>query len=444
MIAESRSRSVPSAADGCGGGENTPGSSRSREGSRSRSPATTTPAPTASWGFFPLDERLDLLPGHYSPYLIEAITRLGTHLPFHQVPDLIAFFCRVPVSAETVRRITERAGAVQVAIEDRALVELEADAPPSPAGPAIQQVSADGAMVPLLEGEWAEVRTVAIGTIAQDCSEPHAHHLAYFSRLCDATTFCRLAAVPLHHAGTEKAGVVCAVMDGAPWLQDFCDLLCPDAVRILDFPHAMQHLSAAAQAVYGPGTAEGSEWLGTQCSRLKQGEIEAVIAAVKALPASTEEAREVRRKEAAYLTKRSKQLAYDQFIRAGYPIGSGMVESANKLLVEARLKGSGMHWQRSNVSPMVSLRALTCSGTWETAWGSIWQTWRQQIRQNRWSRHPLPSAPPLPPPSVPPSEPWPDDPPSPYFQDGKPAAHHPWHGRHLPRSGARSTKTAKS
>ena len=396
------------------------------------------------WVFFPLDERLDLLPGHYSPYLIEAIIRLGTHLPFQQVPALLEFFCRVPVSAETVRRITERAGAVQVANEDRALVELEVEAPPVPEGPAIQQVSADGAMVPLVAGEWAEVRTLATGTVDKEGTEPHARDIRYFSRLCDAKTFQRLAALPIHRAGTERAGVVCAVMDGAEWLQQFCDLLCPDAVRILDFPHAVQHLSAAAQAVYGPGTAEAREWLGTQCSRLKQGESGTVIAAVTALPARTEEARTVRRREAAYLTKRQEQMRYDQFIEAGYPIGSGMVESANKLVVEARLKGSGMHWKRENVSPMVSLRALTCSGSWDQAWGSIWQTWRQQERRKRWRRHPAPSATPLPPPRVPPSEPWPDDPASPYFTDGKPAAHHPWKGGRLTRSGASSSHTAKS
>lgn len=137
---------------------------------------------------------------------------------------------------------------MEVANEDRALVELEVEAPPSPEGPARQQVSADGAMVPLVDGEWAEVRTVAIGTLDEESSEPHARDISYFSRLCDAKTFQRLAALPIHRAGTETAGVVCAVMDGADWLQDFCDLLCPEAVRILDFPHAIQHLAAAAHA----------------------------------------------------------------------------------------------------------------------------------------------------------------------------------------------------
>lgn len=188
-----------------------------------------------------------------------------------------------------------------------------------------------------------------------------------------------------------------------------------------------------------------SAWLGEQCTHLKDGESDGVIAAVKALPATTDEAREVVRKEAAYLIKRRKQMAYDQYIEAGYPIGSGMVESANKLVVEARLKGSGMHWQRSNVSPMVSVRGLICSGTWEGAWGSLWQTWRQQARSQRWSRHPRPGAPPLPPPRARPREPWTEEPASPYFEDGKPAATHPWKHQDLPHSGARSSrKTAKS
>lgn len=170
-----------------------------------------------------------------------------------------------------------------------------------------------------------------------------------------------------------------------------------------------------------------------------------MIAAVKALPATTEEAREIRRKEAAYLTKRAEQMRYDWYIEAGYPIGSGMVESANKLVVEARLKGSGMHWQRRNVSPMVSLRAVAWSRTWQAAWEPIWQTWRQQERSKRWRRHPAPSAAALPPPRVRPRSPWPDEPASSYFKDGRPTADHPWgKPRRLPPSGAPASTNAKT
>ena len=61
-------------------------------------------------------------------------------------------------------------------------------------------------------------------------------------------------------------------------------------------------------------------------------------------------------------------MQYPQFQRDGWPIGSGMVESANKNVVEARLKGTGMHWQRKNVNPMLALRNAVCNDRWKEMW----------------------------------------------------------------------------
>lgn len=54
--------------------------------------------------------------------------------------------------------------------------------------------------------------------------------------------------------GVERTGAVAAVQDGAPWLQGFVDYHRPDALRILDWPHAAEHLSAVAEAVFGVQT----------------------------------------------------------------------------------------------------------------------------------------------------------------------------------------------
>jgi len=70
----------------------------------------------------------------------------------------------------------------------------------------------------------------------------------------------------------------------------------------------------------------------------------------------------------AYLEKRVAQMEYAAFVEEGWPIGSGLVESANKLVVEARLKGAGMHWSRASVNPMVALRTVVCNDRWEEAW----------------------------------------------------------------------------
>lgn len=115
--------------------------------------------------FSPLAEELELTGSSYSPGLEECLVRLGTWLPFEPGPQALRFLAWVAVSAETLRRLTEAAGAAPVAIDAAEVERLERDNPRSPPGPALLPVSVDGAMVPLVGGEWAEVRTVALGRI---------------------------------------------------------------------------------------------------------------------------------------------------------------------------------------------------------------------------------------------------------------------------------------
>ena len=187
-------------------------------------------------------------------------------MPFARTAEELAFFWRVTVGATTVRQHTEAAGAAYVAVQTAMVERLERDAPAPPAGPVLQQVSADGAMVPLVGGAWAEVKTLAIGVVQEPVLEDgawrvHAADLSYFSRLTDHETFARLALVETHRRGVVTAGTVVAVTDGADWLQGFVDDHRPDAVRVLDFPHAVGHLAAAAQTTFGPGTAATAAWL---------------------------------------------------------------------------------------------------------------------------------------------------------------------------------------
>lgn len=359
--------------------------------------------------------------------------RLGSALPFEQAPALLHFFTGVRVSAETVRRLTETAGTLQLARERAAVARLEQDLPESPPGPALQQLSADGAMVPLVGGVWAEVKTLAIGTVEADASPggPRARHISYVSRLSDATSFSWQATLETQRRGTATAATVVAVMDGALWLQEFVDLQRPDAVRILDFPHAVEHLGVVAQAVFGPGTAAASEWLGTQAHILRHGDPDDVVASLAALERDVSTpamAVPVLLRCHAYLTVRRSQIAYADFAAAGYPLGSGMVESANKLLVEARLKGSGMHWTRANVNALLALRCLERNGRWDTEWPALWDAWRLQHRAQRRARRRARPAAPEPAMADPPVAPAP--PPRPtrpkLVVNGTPTADHCW------------------
>src|ERR1700675_2595675 len=74
--------------------------------------------------------------------------------------------------------------------------------------------------------------------------------------------------VETHRRGVTLAPQVCAVGDGALWCQRFYDWHCPDAVRILDWPHAAEYLTAAARATFGAGTPRAATWLDTTLDTL--------------------------------------------------------------------------------------------------------------------------------------------------------------------------------
>src|SRR6266568_4313265 len=165
--------------------------------------AATPYAPRAEPVFFPLDEELELLPGELSATLAQGVARLGTKLPFEQAVAEVAFFWGVELEETTVRRHTEAAGAAYVAEQTAERDRLERERPSASAGPAVQYLSADGAMVPLVGGEWAEVKTLAIGAVEvrpgdDGLPEAHTTDLTYFSRLADAERFTRQAYVETH------------------------------------------------------------------------------------------------------------------------------------------------------------------------------------------------------------------------------------------------------
>ena len=175
------------------------------------------------------------------------------------------------MSKATVRRATEKSGEAYVELQTAQVETPEKEMPEAAQGPSLQQLSVDGAMVPMLHKEWAEVKTLALGTIGEPVLEDgrwtvHGKEMSYFSRLADHQSFARLATVETHRRGTERAGEVCAVVDGAEWEQKFIDLHRPDAVRILDWGHGAQYLAKAGQAAFGAGTAAASEWLGVHCT----------------------------------------------------------------------------------------------------------------------------------------------------------------------------------
>jgi len=346
-------------------------------------------------GFFPLDEELELLPGSLTPRLQEALVRLSTHIPsFAKAARELAWFTGAQVHADTARRRTEAAGAVLVAHETAEAARILRQHPAPPCTPDTLVFSVDGAMIPLVHGQWTEVRTLAVGEVQPACPTPdglrvQTTNVSYFSRRTDSATFSELATAELHRRGIEGARRVGAVVDGAEWCQSFIDLHYPEAVRILDFAHAAEYLTAIAQTVAGAGALLRSEELAELRHALKHDGPDTVLPRLRAVVATQPDNQELAT-QLAYLDNRIAQLQYPQFVIDGWPIGSGMVESANKLVVEDRLKGAGMHWAEAHVNPIVALRNAVCSDRWEETWTVIERDQRRQVVVRRQGRRKQP------------------------------------------------------
>src|SRR6266567_3564797 len=238
--------------------------------------------------------------------------------------------------------------------------------------------AADGAMVHLIEGEWVEVKTLVLGEVShKKCGEVCTQHLSTFSRLAPAERFTEAALVETHRRGLERATAACAVQDGAEWLQRLVDYHRADAVRILDFAHAAEYINEIGQAVQAAGGKLPATWLEGVLHRLKHQGPRRVLTHLTWLAARYPSPGV--QEKLTYLHKREAHMQYPRYQAAGWPIGSGSVESANKVVVEARLKGAGMRWGRHNVNRMLALRNAVCN----RRWNETWQAARRQRQQSR-------------------------------------------------------------
>jgi hypothetical protein len=321
----------------------------------------------AKAGFFPLDEQLGLRPGSLTPRSQEQLVHLASWMPFRRAVKMLGRLTGVQISEASARRHTYQLGKAVLSVQNA----------PACAEPTKRQradkliISPDGAMVPLVGGQWAEVKTVVVGEVEAVGvkKEIHSMQLSYFSRMEEAQTFCEHASGELVHRGVDQAGQVCAVMDGAEWIDGFVDWQRKDAQRILDFAHAAEYVSAIGQLAQTAGSVMPSDWLAKQLHELKQHGPASVLQEIKHLR-DQHPHEEALTKKVAYLEKREQRMQYPQYQAAGWPIGSGIVESGNKVIMQVRLKGPGMHWEPTHVNPLLALRTSACNDRWDEALAS--------------------------------------------------------------------------
>jgi hypothetical protein len=181
-----------------------------------------------------------------------------------------------------------------------------------------------------------------------------------------------LLAFHLHRLGAARADVVTFTADGAPWIWARLDWVMAQVglepawvVEVLDWCHAVHHLSLALQAL-GLSEAERAQEYARLRSLLKGGQSRVVIEELEARAAGGPEDAAGGR-EIGYLSRHAEagRLRYNGFRCRGVPRGSGAIESTIRRVLNLRLKGTSLFWEEANAEAVIQLRAAVLSGRWE-------------------------------------------------------------------------------
>ena len=169
-------------------------------------------------------------------------------------------------------------------------------------------------------------------------------------------------------AGWGLNSQIHAVGDGAEWIRLQCrEVFGKQGTFLCDFYHVSEYLAAAAEATQGK---KANPWRRTQQKRLKRGAVEKVIETMEDYlePEETPEEEAPVRNAHRYLTNRTDCLDYPRAIELGLPIGSGMIESGHRHVLQARLKKAGTAWLRDHADQIAHLRVLRANRQWESLW----------------------------------------------------------------------------
>lgn len=425
------------------------------------------PVSTADTGFSPLDAELALLPNHrFTPRVEEVVARLGATVPFAEAAALLHSVLGVQISEPTVRRVTYAAGAAAVAVEEAEVTRIERDVPPVPVQPERLQLSVDATKVPLVGGAWTDAKLAVFADLvpaldAQGRPSAEAINLSYVARWEPAEVFARTLTAEAHRRGVEAARDLASPNDGAPWIQGVLDHVAPHAVRILDEPHAAEHLTTIGALVYGEQTAAATAWTARQRTRLQQDDPAETLAELTRVlargphphappgPEGLTPAAYLAR-EVTYFHERAAQIRYGAFRRACYPIGSGIAESGHKVVISPRFKRAGQHWASAHLTPLLELRTTLCNDRWEEGWPRLWTRQQEVVtvarRTAQRQRQRAREAAARPAEALPPAAAPPQAQPGPPCRRSahaaatrpRPAANHPWRRPFLPASNQRA------
>lgn len=172
------------------------------------------------------------------------------------------------------------------------------------------------------------------------------------------------------HRNPRLARPTVCLCDGQEALWQACSeaVLDEQRIEILDLLHVTPRLWAAAKLLYGEKSKEVVPFVRRRVTQVLEGKVATVVRTLRRLAQERGLSR-VKKKGLAricsYLHKNRQRMRYDEYLRQGYPIASGVIEGACRHLIKDRMERAGMHWTLPGAQAMLDLRSVWIGGYWE-------------------------------------------------------------------------------
>lgn len=332
----------------------------------------------------PLDNALGLLPHQRTSVELQHLgCMLAIFVPFETVAVILNCLISVQVSSTAVWHWVQKAGQKAMDRLNRQLAELAAGQLPQMESldEAISELpllmGADGVMVPFRpEGGkgrtvWREVKVAVLARLGQrsKSNAPQLHQRRLVAVLGDIDALRPCLWLEALRQGVLTASQVVWLSDGGVGFWGlYAACFAAYAIGILDFYHAVQNLWKGVKVWLDGRSKKAHLWFASARHRLRHGETDVVlndIAAALKLDGLPETARKALKNLYEYLDTHQYHIQYQRFKELGLPIGSGMVESACKWLIQQRFKGVGMRWSETSFNHLLYLRLAWVNGRFD-------------------------------------------------------------------------------
>jgi hypothetical protein len=176
-------------------------------------------------------------------------------------------------------------------------------------------------------------------------------------------------------------------MDGALGLGTLLTSLLAELnwVGILDIIHVAEDLGKVGNALQGEKTPEGRKWVYDHLLAILQGRVGRVIGGLKQILSKRKlraSQRKALREAISYFENHREWMLYDEYLAAGYPIGSGVVESTCGHTVKSRMEGTGRRWSIKGAESTLLLRSVYTSKDWDAYWEAHRKLERKRLYGN--------------------------------------------------------------